>query len=57
MLYCSIELATHSHVTGWCLKHPPDPVLAAGVDDSLEAEPDYDDDQEFSYVQFAGGFA
>jgi len=43
---------------GWCSGHPPDPVLDAGADGSLEVEPDYDDDQEeFSFMQYAGGFA
>lgn len=58
MLYCSTELATHSHDTGWCSEHPPDPDLVAGVDVPVEDDPDYEDDQaEFSYMQFAGGFA
>ena len=57
MLYCSTELATHSQVTGQCSGHPPDSVLDASIDETQEADPDYDDDQEeFSFMQYSGGF-
>jgi len=53
MLYCSIELNTHSHITGRCFKTPTRPCLVTDDDATQEAEPDdYDDQDELSYIQF-----